>query len=115
MDYDARLAEVLALLQQETSEQYCGKHCLSAGRRELPLSISLQSEKAERGAPARLPPAFPSRLAQVLRPTSSLSVLSHLTVRIQDALPHAPPDYERSSGAAALNAARATRRALPRR
>jgi hypothetical protein len=45
MDYDALLAEVLALLQQETSEQCGGEHRLSAGRRELPLSISLQSEK----------------------------------------------------------------------
>ncbi len=42
MDYDALLAEVLALLQQETSEQCCGEHCLSGGRRDLPLSISLQ-------------------------------------------------------------------------
>jgi len=45
MDYDALLVEVLALLQQETSVQYCGEHRRSAGRRELPLSISLQSEK----------------------------------------------------------------------
>ena len=41
MDYEALLAEVLALLQQETNEQCCGEHRLSAGRRALPLSISL--------------------------------------------------------------------------
>jgi len=41
MDYDALLAEVLALLQQETGEQCCGRHHISAVRRHF-LKISLQ-------------------------------------------------------------------------
>ena len=41
MDDDAILAEVPALLQWETGEQYCGRHHISAGRRHL-LKIRLQ-------------------------------------------------------------------------
>jgi hypothetical protein len=42
MDYDAILAQVLALLQQETGEQCGWGHHRSAMRRALLLSISLQ-------------------------------------------------------------------------
>jgi hypothetical protein len=42
MDYDAIVAQVLALLQLETGEQYGWGHHRSAMRRDLLLSIALQ-------------------------------------------------------------------------
>jgi hypothetical protein len=42
MDDDTIVAQVLALLQQETVAPCDGGHYISAMRRNLPLSISLQ-------------------------------------------------------------------------
>src|SRR5215510_14007654 len=74
-------------------------------------------EGRTRRSSASPPPAFPNRLSQVLCPASFLSALPHLAASIQAALPHAPLGCValRWGGRTALGAARAARRALPRR